>query len=65
MEKAKELTKEEMWAIAEAINNSDGIIPSNYLKKLIEENKDEKLTNEQILEKLKEHYGERNNRRIH
>jgi len=61
-EKINELTKEEIWTIAEAINNSDGIMPSNYLKELIEKSKKEGLTNEELLEKLKEHYIETDNR---
>lgn len=61
-EKISELTKEEIWTIAEAINNSDGIMPSNYLKELIEKSEKEGLTNEELLEKLKEHYSETDNR---
>lgn len=59
----EELTNEEIWRIAEAINKSDGLIPSNYLKELIEENKKEKMTEEEMVEKLKENYSEKRNRR--
>lgn len=59
----EELTNEEIWRIAEAINESDGLIPSNYLKELIEENKKEKMTEEEMVEKLKENYSEKRNRR--
>lgn len=65
MEKKNELTKEEIWSIAEAINNSDGIMPSKYLRNLIEQNKKEELKSDEILKKLMEHYSENNNRQLH
>jgi len=46
------------WIDAININKIDGNEPSEFLKELIELNIEGKITEEEILVKLKEYYGE-------
>ena len=50
---------EKTWKEAISTNMVDGLEPSDYLKKLIEENIKGNITSEEIIEKLKEYYEER------
>lgn len=50
----------ETWEEAISTNVTDGLEPSDYLKKLIEENIKGNITSEEIIEKLKEYYEEKN-----
>ncbi len=52
----EELTKEELWNLATTLNKVDGLSPSLYLEKLIKENLEDKVSLEEIIKKLKEHY---------
>lgn len=51
---------EEIWQLAEKINQIDGLEASSYLKELIEKEKKGLITTEEIIKLLKEHYGEKN-----
>ena len=46
------------WLIAEEINSCNGYSHSCYLKNLIEMQRRGEITEEEIVEKLKEYYGE-------
>lgn len=46
------------WMISEEINTCNGCSSSCYLKKLIDMQKEGLITEEEIIEKLKEYYGE-------
>lgn len=46
------------WDIAEEINKCDGCSSSCYLRTLIEEQRKGNITEDEIIEKLKEYYGE-------
>lgn len=59
------LTHEEIWELAIIINNSDGGMPSNYLKELILQNKRKEISNDEILTRLKEYYSEKGNRSVY
>lgn len=59
------LTHEEIWELAIIINNSDGVMPSNYLKELILQNKRKEISNDEILTRLKEYYSEKGNRSVY
>ena len=53
------MSKEEIknkWEESESINLTDGSEASNYLKDLIKQNVNGKLSYEEILKLLKEHY---------
>ena len=50
-----------IWEEAISINITEGNEPSEYLKKLIEENINGNITSEEIIEKLKEYYEEKDN----
>ncbi len=60
----EELTKEEIWELAESLNKIDGLPPSEYLKNLIIEEENDKINTQEIIKKLKEYYKneEKNNR---
>lgn len=47
-----------IWTLAEKINQIDGLDASLYLKELIEKEKSGLITTEEIIELLKKHYGE-------
>ena len=49
-----------IWTLAEKINQIDGLDASLYLKELIEKEKAGLMTTEEIIELLKKHYGENN-----
>ena len=56
------MIEKDNWNDANALNQADGNKASSYLEDLINENIEEKITDEQILENLKEHYtDERDN----
>lgn len=46
------------WMISEEINKCDGCSGSCFLGKLIEMNRQGLITEEEIIERLKEYYGE-------
>ncbi len=52
---------EEKWNEAIDVNITDGEEPSDFLKELIKENIKGNISSEEIVEKLKEYYDERNN----
>ena len=51
---------EEIWQLAEKINQIDGLEASSYLKELIEKEKKGLIATEEIIKLLKEHYGGKN-----
>jgi len=46
------------WVVSEEINKCDGCSGSCFLKELIEEQRKGLITEEEIVERLKEYYGE-------
>lgn len=46
------------WVVSEEINKCDGCSESCFLKELIEEQRKGLITEEEIVERLKEYYGE-------
>lgn len=46
------------WIVSEEINSCNGCSSSCYLKELIEQQRNGEITEEEIIEKLKEYYGE-------
>ena len=55
------MIEEEKWNEAIDVNITDGEEPSDFLKELIKENIKGNISSEEIVEKLKEYYDERNN----
>ena len=47
-----------IWTLAEKINQIDGLDASLYLKELIEKEKTGLMTTEEIIKLLKKYYGE-------
>lgn len=54
-----------IWTLAEKINQIDGLDASLYLKELIEKEKAGLITTEEIIKLLKKHYGEIDERYLH
>ena len=46
------------WRVSEEINSCNGCSGSCYLRELIEKQRNGEITEEEIVEKLKEYYGE-------
>ena len=46
------------WIVSEEINSCNGCSGSCYLRELIEKQRNGEITEEEIVEKLKEYYGE-------
>ena len=51
---------DDIWKLAEEINQIDGLDASDYLKSLIEKEKSGMITTKEIIELLKKYYGELN-----
>lgn len=54
-----------IWTLAEKINQIDGLDASLYLKELIEKEKAGLMTTEEIIKLLKKYYGEKNEWYLH
>lgn len=58
----EELTNEQIWELSKLLNESDGEKISEYLQTLIEENKNNGISTEEIIKRLNEYYEKRNKR---
>ena len=58
----EELSNEQIWELSKLLNESDGEKTSEYLHALIEENKNNEISTEEIIKRLKEYYEKRDKR---